>query len=145
MTLFEPPEFIHDFSSCERCYATLCIYHQDVSPNDITNTLSVQPSREQRVGGKLRKNRVVNLNGWFLTSEGDVDSKDVRAHIWHLIKKIENKGDALKNMIERGHEIRMTCLWESASGNGGPIIDIKTMAALSALQIELDFDIWFSG
>lgn len=144
MPPFESPEFIHDFSSCERCYATLCIYHQDKSPEEVTNALSTQPTRQQKVGEKLRKNKTVDLNGWFLTTKDEIDSKDVRAHIWDLIKKIEGKGDVLKDMIDQGYVMRMTCLWESASGNGGPIVDVRTMAALSTLQIDLDFDIWFA-
>ena len=145
MTLFESPEFNHAFSSCERCYVTLCIYHPSKSPDEITSVLSIQPTWKQRVGDKLRAGKSITLNGWFLTTKEKIDSKDVRAHIWDLIKKIESKVDVIKGMIDQGCEIRMTCFWDSASGNGGPIIDVKTMFALSALQIELDFDIWFSG
>lgn len=136
------PEFIHDFASCKRCYATLCIYHPIISPDEVSKILLVQPSRQKKVGEKLRGDETIQINGWFLCTRGQINSRDIRAHIWNLIENLGEKNNALKRIADLGHEIKISCYWESASGNGGPLLDTKTMAALSLLQIELEFDIW---
>lgn len=144
MNIFIPPDFIHDFSSCESCFVTLCIYHDNISSDEVTEMLLMQPSKQRKIGELLGMGIFVKRNGWFLSTEDLVDSRDIRAHIWDLILKISEKNDVIANLIGFGHEIIMSCYWDSASGNGGPILDAKTMAALSFLGIDLHFDVWFS-
>ncbi|MES2071068.1 MAG: DUF4279 domain-containing protein [Pseudomonadota bacterium] len=136
------PEFNHSFSSCSRCYATLRIYHPTKSPNEVTETLKMSPTSQQTVGDSNGK-RTIRTSGWFLTTRDLVKSRDIRAHIWNLISDVEDKNELLKYLLELGWEMDIFCFWESESGNGGPLLDVSTMSALSCLGLELGFDIWF--
>jgi hypothetical protein len=82
-----------DYPTCEETYATLCIYRDDLEPNVVTERLGVSPSKTQRKGetGLLDS---VPVGGWFLSSKGHVESRDVRRHIvWVLDQLAESEDD----------------------------------------------------
>ena len=100
------------------------------------------PTRYQVVGTPKREG-FYTISGWFLSTKDRLDSKDIRAHIWELISDLNDKRSVLKVLVESGWQVDIYCYWESQSGNGGPYFDVSTLSALSLLEIELGFDIWF--
>ncbi len=135
--------YFHDYPSCSRTYATLCIYHQDLVPSQITQLLGVKPSCSQIKGEVLRKGQVAPIGGWFLKTRDVIDSRDLRYHIDALLQKLGPQREILKLLRERGYDIRISCFWESATGNGGPLLDYQMMSELGELSIDIHFDIWF--
>lgn len=138
--------YIHDYPSCSRTYATLCIYHDDLIPSKITKLLGIKPSYSQKKGDAhdTRKGRTAPVGGWFLTTRDIIESRDVRYHITILTSKVAMKQNCFKLLRDQGYDIRISCFWESASGNGGPLLDYKIMSVLSELFIDVHFDVWFS-
>ena len=51
----------------------------------------------------------------------------------------------LAELKKKGCELRISCFWESVSGNGGPILDHVFLHDLSKLAVDLNFDVWFTG
>lgn len=135
--------FIHNFPSCSRTYATLCIYHASADPQEVTAILKIKPDSSQKVGELIRRGKKATVSGWFLGTKDVLKSKDVRAHIEGLLDKISKKKKELEKLRATGYEMRISCFWESASGNGGPILDHEFMKRLSEFPFELHFDIWF--
>jgi Domain of unknown function (DUF4279) len=135
-------QFDHDYSSCSRTYATFCIYHDRLESEQITALLRLKPDRIVRKGNPAIKGTTPR-NGWFLTTQGRTDSKDIRSHIALLIQKLSPRKKNLNSLKKRGCEFKIMCLWESASGNGGPYLNHAFLKELSVLPIDLDFDIWF--
>jgi len=135
--------FYHDFPSCSRTYVTLCIYHETLEPTFITQTLGVTPDRSQQIGDPLRPGKIVSVNGWFWGTQSRSASKDMRAHLSVVFKKFDEKKNKLTKLRKMGCEIRIMCFWESATGNGGPILDHETLILLSKYPLDLDYDIWF--
>ena len=80
--------------------------------------------------------------GWFLTSEDEIDSRDVRRHIDYLLDKIEGKADSLVSIRESGGSADIMCFWVSAAGQGGPSLWPTQMAKLAELDLEIWFDIY---
>ena len=83
-----------NYDTCEQTYSTLRVYSGDISPNIITIKLNIDPSSTQEKGkfkrfGKMEKE--IKKNGWFLTSENQVESKDTRRHIDWIINHIKSK------------------------------------------------------
>jgi hypothetical protein len=96
------PDYVDDYATCHRTYATLVIVHPDLEPDVVTEGLGIQPSRAHRRGdirNPLAKRPFIHpRGGWFLSSEGAVQSRDVRRHIDWLLDQVEPKGDVLKQL-----------------------------------------------
>lgn len=137
-------DYVHAYPSCSRTYATLCIYHDRLKPEQITAIIRLKPDRVVRKGEPALKG-TTPANGWFLTTQSRANSKDLRFHIALLIRKLIPRKRNLTALTKKGCELRIMCFWESASGNGGPYFDHAFLQRLSALPLDLDLDIWFVG
>ncbi len=138
--------YIHNYPSCLRTYATLCIYHHDLEPSKITTLFGVEPSRSQIRGTPLENRQgkhLATVGAWFLTSKDMVISRDVRFHIDYLLERFKGREDNFRFLHKNSYKIQMNCFWESTSGNGGPLLDYKTMSTLGKLFIDVHFDVWF--
>lgn len=136
--------FNHGFESCSRTYATLCIYHDDVPPEEITSHLGITPDRTVRKGQILRLGTALR-NGWFYGTLDRIDSKDLGFHIHSLANELKDKRQQLFELERKGYEIRIMCFWASTSGNGGPVFDHQLLVELSEIPVDVHFDVWFDG
>ena len=138
------------YPSCERTYAELRIYSGFMDPETVTNQLGVAPTSLQKKGERrvnsLGRTREVILNGWFLSSESEVSSRDLRQHLDWLLDKIEPSAPQLSNLqTAAGLTMLVNCIWWSAKGQGGPTLWPEQMQRVSALDLECSFDIAFFG
>lgn len=135
-----------EYATCAETYATLCIYPGDLDPDAISSRLGIQPSDHQRRGEIVtradRPTRVATINGWFLSTRNQVDSRDSRRHIDWLLDRLTAKAEAIRSLQEQGCRTEMTCYWLSRDGHGGPTIPPSQMRRLAALDLELSFDIY---
>jgi hypothetical protein len=84
-------------------------------------------------------------NAFRITSKGHIDSTDLEDHLIDLLELLEPiaKGlEVLRN--EEGFEFEFFCYWESATGQGGPVVSSNTLGRMAQLHIDLDFDIYMS-
>jgi len=139
------PIYEDNYSACEETFSTLRLYHEDLSPAEITRRLDIQPS-EFFVKGDIRSKRgkLYEINGWFLSSEHEVDSRDSRKHIDWVIDQIWTKKDVVSDLIKEGWEVDISSYWLSSSGNGGPTLSPYQMERLVGLDLEVWWDIYFS-
>jgi len=128
-------DFIDEYSACSRTYATLCLYHPEESPIIPTSILDISPDRTIEEGAPK--------NGWFLSTQNRIQSRDIRRHIVSLLTKTPDFGNKLNEIRLRKWDAHLDCFWESASGNGGPILDHKFISFVSSYNLDLTFDIWF--
>ena len=68
-------EYDRKYPTFSKTYATLRIYQNKITPEEITQLLDILPTDCQLKNGKIK------FNGWFLSSEKMVKSKDCREHI----------------------------------------------------------------
>ena len=139
-----------DYSTCARTYATLLIYPVRTDPETISERLAILPSKWQRKGGPMASNlgrppRIAEIDGWFLTTQGRIESRDSRRHIDGLLDQIEGKAAELRSLQEEGCRMSVSCYWLAANCGGGPTISPEQMRRLGALNIELWFDIYYLG
>lgn len=77
------------YPTCERADAELRVYTGEMDPDLVSRRLGISPSRllvkGQQITNSLGRERVVKLNGWFLSSEGTSASRDLRRHIDWLL------------------------------------------------------------
>ena len=136
------------YETCDYTYAELRIYPDSQSADEITGILGISPTQSQDKGSLLVKNertRKIPRTGWFLSSEGRVDSRDVRDHLNWLIDTLVPVADELRLLqAQDGMKMTISCTWWSATGHGGPVLWPEQMKALAELNLECSFDVYFS-
>jgi hypothetical protein len=135
-------EYSDDYSTCSSTFATLRVYSQTVSAAEITDALGVQPTRTLRPEGKS------NLHGWFLSSEGRVESRDLRRHLDWVLDQLAtgpNPTTQVSARIPGRVWADVSCLWISAVGHGGPTLSPKQMQRMARLGLECWFDVYLGG
>jgi len=137
------------YATCDETHLELRIYPGHKSPEEISELLRIEPTRTQIKGTFVKnsrgRSREIKITGWFLSSEGIVASRDLREHVDWLITKLGSATRALQ-LLQESVDTKMTvsCTWWSAAGHGGPALSPVQMAALSELNLEVSFDIYFS-
>jgi len=138
----------HRYPSCTRTYVTLAVYSKTLAAKSLTKALGVRPSRTTRAGQPMPSigtPRLATWNGWFLSSQRKCLSRDLRAHLDFVLDQIAPAKHALELLFDEGCEAHLSVFWESAAGNGGPLLDRRILGRLAECSLELHFDIWFSG
>src|SRR5688572_7753401 len=138
------------YETCERTLATLWIGGENLDPAFVTSQLGIEPSETPKKGEIKRSSRgfsrKVKKGGWFLSSEGHVDSKDVRRHLdWLLACLIPARNRILELQKIEGIRMSVNCLWWSVGGMGGPTLWPEQMSLLAELNLECGFDVSFFG
>lgn len=138
----------HRFPSCSRTYVTLAVYSKEIDLDRISTELGVPPTDTQLAGramSSIGPTRLAKCNGWFFSSQERSKSRDVRAHIDFVLDAVAPAISALRRLARTTCEVRLYCYWESAAGNGGPILDQRVISRLAQLPAEFHFDIWFQN
>ena len=138
------------YATCERAAATLCIYSGQEHPSTVTAALGINPTRvalaEEASSPGTAQHKYSRKNGWFLESEGTVLSLDLRRHLDWLLEIVESCSEKILALQALpGFRTRVSCVWWSAHGHGGPTLWPVHMQRLAALNLELGFDIYFFG
>ncbi|PWM67616.1 MAG: hypothetical protein DBX67_07225 [Desulfovibrionaceae bacterium] len=153
------------YNTCSECRAAFRLYPGKINPDIITSILCIEPT-EKRIRGeyiftKRGNKRRIAHSVWFLVSDVEITSTDLRNHLMFIVQKfglIKNIPLFLqKNMADyqRKTDIDSTkkfnqiymginCSWYPEYDHGGPILDISIMQELSQLNIQINFDIYFT-
>lgn len=133
-----------DYPTCRETYAVLRIFSDSISPPDITALLGISPS-DSFTKGELNGNRGNRRkqNGWFLSTESQVKSRDSRRHLDWLTAALDAHEDVLNKLRLASAEIDISCYWVSV-GQGGPVIGSEQMKILSRLGLDVWWDIYFT-
>jgi hypothetical protein len=138
------------YATCERTCARLHIYSGEVPPEQISLRLSLQPTSVVNKGlvttNSLGRSRVGKSNGWFLSSEEHVESRDLRHHLDWLLERLRVRAEVLRELQDE-EELTMavSCIWWSKYGDGGPVLWPEQMKHLAELNLECGFELAFYG
>lgn len=132
---------------CDRTCAKLRIYTGEMKPSVVTELLGIQPTDFVQKGVSAEGIKAIGkLNGWFLSSETFVNSKDLRRHLDWLIEILEKCVEGLRQLqMKEGVHMSINCIWWSRYRNGGPTLWPKQMRGLAELNLECSFDCAFYG
>ena len=137
-------EYDDAYATCEKTYATLCIYLPDQSdPNTVSDQLGLIPSRIPKKGENREGKTMHWPTAWFLTTDDEIQSKDVRRHIDWLIEQLTGMDEIISKLLSNNSKIIISCYWLSSVGHGGPILSPKIMGRLGELNIGIEFDVYF--
>ncbi len=130
--------YIDDYSACERTYATLRIYPDSITPDEVSKLLGLKPTRTSLAGAKSKQ----HVNGWFLSTQGQLESRDCRKHIDWLLDQIELVQTEFIELLTKEVRVDIFCFWVSSTGNGGPTISPLQMSRLVKFNLTVSWDIW---
>lgn len=131
------------YATCERTYATLCIY--EVSAEEVSMALTLEPTEIQRAGATRSVRGTDCPDGWFLSTSATIDSKDVRRHLDCLLDLLLPHSAALAELRQQGAKMEISCYWLSVSGHGGPTVSPQQAGKLAALDLDCWFDVYLLG
>ena len=128
--------------TCLETYANLRIFSELLHPNEISELLGLEATDTIPLNpeSKYRVRRETNYWGW--NSRTVVSSTDNLEHVAAITQRLSGKRALLDQLREKGCEIDICCYWVS-SGQGGPLVDRSMLAALSQLDLEIWWDVYF--
>jgi hypothetical protein len=143
-----------DTASCERTCAKLLIYSTQMSPQEISQHLRLEPTSQtyartghiehSSIGESIDPSvgeSIDRPNGWFLSSEDRVRSKDLRTHLNWLLGVLLEKQEELKSLQDTfGVKMYVYCPWWAHFSSGGPTLWPEQMLLLANLNLECSFD-----
>jgi len=141
-------EYSDDYLTCASTFATLRVFSDELSPDQISQALGIEPTKSDtkrvlRVKGKAHTaNRT---NGWFYSTNNIVTSDDTRSHLDYIAEVFIPRASALRALKTHCEKIDVFCPWESASGQGGPCISPHQMKFFAELEIEVWWEVYFVG
>lgn len=141
--VMQESEYDDSFPTCVETNSTLRIYSNDITPDEITKVLQIEPTKtfrkdESHALGKLQR----KTNGWFYSTNKLSRSKDTRRHLDIILRVLEGKSDLVGALRARGCKIDIMSYWVSI-GQGGPWLMAEQMLKLGTLGISVWWDIYF--
>jgi Domain of unknown function (DUF4279) len=130
------------YPTCDETYVTLCMYPKEVDPREISKWLGLEPSSIQICGETKIGSRAVQINAWFLSSKGKVNSKDSRRHLDWVLDQIGGKDKVLNAILEKGTKANLCCFWRTKHGHGSPVQSPDQMRKIGKLGLELWYDFY---
>jgi Domain of unknown function (DUF4279) len=134
-----------DDANVNRVCAELLVYSGDTHPSLVTEALRLTPTRIVATGEASPPNsrgvsRIGTLNGWFLSSEEHVLSKDIRRHLDWLIGKLQPCREKLRVLQDKdGMRMYVSCVLWTDSDSGSATLWPEQMRGLSELNLECTF------
>ncbi len=126
--------------NCEETFAALRIYSYALSPIEIGQHLHITPSDTNwsAVDRVKSTGAMQPPNLWELSSESNVNSKDLRRHLDWLLSQVLPASEALRG-LQSEPDVKMCvhCRWWSKLGGGGTTLWPEQMKAIADLNLEL--------
>lgn len=123
---------------------TLCVYGDDLDPDDVTRLLGSPPSRSHRKGDVLgSKGARARTGAWLLESSSPA-SGDLEARILELLTHVTTDAEAWRQ-LSQGRTVRMSCMLTLREWSRGLSLSADLLADLANRRVELDFSIYFIG
>lgn len=129
--------------------ASLCIYKNDLDPDQISELLDIVPTACQKLGGTKAligssdTNAKAPVGGWFLSSHNSVKNLNPEHHIQWLVDQISNRHSVIRKLQENECSIEIWVYWLASSSNASPTLSPDLMRRLGNLRIPIVFDVYF--
>lgn len=135
------------YPTCERTYCYLRIDCGHLTPGAVSESIGVSPTESEEIGrvttNSIGRRRTASRNLWILSTEGSVNSLDLRHHLDALLQTLKPRKDELLSLQDKEKvQMSVNCIWYSV-GHGGPVLWPEQMAGLAELNVECGFDIFF--
>ncbi len=121
--------------------AALCIYHEDLDPEDLTRRLGLAPTKTFRRGHKAGPRSLASPHGaWLLEVRGEAPRgpDDV---LRELLMQLAVEPTVWQDIVQT-HKVRISPSLDLRAWNRGFAISPAPLKRIAQLGVELDFDIY---
>jgi len=136
-------EYNDEYATCAETYVTLIVRSPAGDPDRVTELLALQPTKSHRSGEFNASGAIARDSAWFLESRHAVDSRDVRRHVDWITSQFPRHESVFDQLREEGWETIVSVFWVSATGHGGPALDVEQVEGLFRLKLPIWFDVYF--
>jgi hypothetical protein len=138
------------YATCERAVAELRVYPSKLRIDDVNQILGVAATDAKNQGtvveGARGRTREIKRTYWSLSSDGVIQSLDLRDHLNWLLDTVPTSIEPFERLArDDGLTMCVSCIWWSRGGHGGPTLWPEQMSRLASLGLECTFDIQFYG
>ena len=120
--------------------ATLRMYHGTRPTSEVTQVLGIEPSGEH-AGGWDEAAQSTARNGWFLWSEGAVESPKLDDHLSWLITSVGAGWENLDSLRSAGWDADVDCSGEEGV-DAGFRLRAETLAFIGTYGLDAQVHIW---
>ncbi len=128
----------------QRSSASLRVYSETVSIEEITQLLQLQPTRVLVKGSKVDPNHPKSYvhpgNLWILVSSQD-SSQSLESHIAYLVELMEQRIDAWESLL-KDCKADLFCGFSSVNGQGGFTLSASLLKRITIIPIALTLDLY---
>jgi hypothetical protein len=136
---------VRENPNAARTWATFRLWGETLDPHEVSRAMGIAPSAIVAAGEWVSKRAPSPYGGWNLSSEHQLDSTDLEQHIAWLLVQLEPVQSILAPLLaDPAVHCDVFCMWESATGHGGPVFSPLLLRRLGALGAELGLDIYFA-
>jgi hypothetical protein len=141
---------IKDFGGPLTTYASLYIAHNNMSPDDISGILQLQPTDKQVKGDIIclpsKKIKVAAISYWKLSTESLVQSEYMEPHLDWLIQQLLPVKDQIISLQKIPDILmRLRCIWCSGEENNGINFTAEQIKRLAELNMDCSFGLYFDS
>src|SRR5690349_13412524 len=104
-----------DFPTCAETFTTFRIFSTTVSAPEISRRLWLRPSRSHAIGDPIKSptNPSRKEHAWFLSTKGQIDSRDTRRHLDWILDQLEPHLNELRSLQAEGAQMDVMAYWVS--------------------------------
>jgi hypothetical protein len=138
-------EYDDNYRTCLETYATLRITSDTLTPQNISELLTTQPTKSFAIGD-LRsshpnvKKKYYEHSGWFYCSKGLIVSRDCRRHIDYVVDASLINESSSNKLKELGCKLDIMVFYLYTQG--GPTLSPLQMRKLANLEVEIWWDLY---
>jgi hypothetical protein len=130
-----------------RVHASLRLFHEDLDPEELTETFGIRPTRSHRKGDcridkRGRRFSPFRKGSWRLDSETHVQAKDIDSHILWILDEMSHCVGAIHKLQALGYDTDVMCGWFANADNTCPSLEVETMRRLSVFRLACWFDVY---
>ncbi len=131
-------------NACSVVHVTIVAAHETRPSSEVTSLLQIEPTDPMQAPSLLsaRPPRIQNV--WRCVSTDFVESRDFHVHLDCVLQVLAGRTDGLGKLRSNGWKIYLLAYWSSLFGHGGPSLSAAQARALGDLDIDIDFDVYFS-
>lgn len=126
-------------------YAKLILRGKGLDPQDVTNSLGLNPSMSFRQGDWRNEADKWKHNFWSLSSKGKVQSSDLTIHLEWLLNQLDpEKSKFLDILKEKNIDAEISCFWILPTNHENLSLAPGLIKDISELGLGLNIDIYCS-
>jgi hypothetical protein len=123
--------------------ATLCIYGDDLDPDEITTQLRMAPERSHRRGDRRPDGPAYAQGAWLSEAESEEEPDAPDLALGRLLDRLPTD-PGLWARLNRDYEVRIFFRIDLEGWNKGFTLESATLQRLAAIGVRLDFDLYVS-